>query len=310
MYTARRTCLTTLAALVVAVTALRGQPQVVQRQETFRSSIDVVTIQTSVRDSHGRSVQGLTAADFEVRDNGELRPVLSLRADRQSPVSLALLIDTSGSMQVGSKVEMVRKTIRTLLSQLRAGEDEVGVFTFDSSLHEREPFTSDLEKLKGSLSLSEPFGTTSLYDAIATTSKRLADRTAAHKAVIVLTDGVDTSSTLTAPEVSGIAGSIDVPVYIVATIPAVDQRALKSINRQARSDAGDLRHLAEWTGGQLVFASRLIDSAVVAVNLVNELRQQYVLAIEAASVHEWRRLDVRVKYPATVVKARSGYFGG
>jgi VWFA-related protein len=299
-----------LAALVVAVTPLRGQPPVVQRQQTFRSSVDVVTIQASVRDSHGRAVTGLTAADFEVRDNGELRPVLSLHADRQSPVSLALLIDTSGSMQVGSKIEMVRKTIRTLLSQLRAGEDEVGVFTFDSSLHEHEPFTSNLEKLKGSLSLSAPFGTTSLYDAIAATSQRLADRTAAHKAVIVLTDGIDTSSMLTASEVSGIAGSIDVPVYIVATVSAIDQRAFKSINRQARPDAGDLRHLAEWTGGQLVYARTLIDSAGLAVNLVNERRQQYVLAIEAASAHEWRRLDVRVKYPAAVVKARSGYFGG
>jgi VWFA-related protein len=263
-----------------------------------------------VRDGRGRAVHGLTPADFEVRDNGELRPVISVHADRHSPLSLAFLIDTSGSMQIGSKIEMARKTIEMVLAQLRDGEDEVGIFTFDSALHEHEPFTADLGKVKDSLSLFEPFGTTSLYDATAATSRRLADRSATHKAVIVLTDGVDTSSTLTAPEVSGIAGSIDVPVYIVATLPAIDQRAVEGLEGAPRSEAGDLRDLAEWTGGRLVFASTMVDSAVLAVTLVNELRQQYVLAIEAASAHEWRRLDIRVKHPASIVKARSGYFGG
>jgi hypothetical protein len=65
---------------------------------------------------------------------------------------------------------------------------------------------------------------------------------------------------------------------------------------------------AEWTGGQFVFASTLVETVAAASNLINELRQQYVLAIEAANGREWRRLDVRVKRQSTIVKARSGYF--
>ena len=116
---------------------------------------------------------------------------------------------------------------------------------------------------------------------------------------------------LTASDVSGLAGSIDVPVYIVATVPSLDQRLMiEATDRSTRSGAVDLRDLAEWTGGRLVFASTFEEATAVAANIVTELRQHYVLAIEAAGAHEWRRLDVRVKRAATIVKARSGYFGG
>jgi hypothetical protein len=76
------------------------------------------------------------------------------------------------------------------------------------------------------------------------------------------------------------------------------------------SEGADLRDLSEWTGGHLVFAGSLAETVVVASDLLDELRQQYVLAIEAASTPEWRRLEVRVRRSSTSVKARSGYFGG
>jgi hypothetical protein len=94
----------------------------------------------------------------------------------------------------------------------------------------------------------------------------------------------------------------------MATVPVLDQRIM--LEAAPHSDAADLRDLAEWTGGQLVFSSSFTESAVVAFNLVNQLRQQYVLAIEAAGGPEWRRLDVRVTRHSAVVRARSGYFGG
>ena len=278
--------------------------------QAFRASADVVTIQASVRNARGRVLSGLTPADFEVRDNGELRRILSLRSDRQSPLSLAVLVDMSGSMRVSGKVAMARQAYASLVAQLRDGQDEAAVFTFDSALHEREPFTTDLSKLKGALTQFEPFGTTSLYDATAAAARRLADRTGAHKAIVVLTDGLDTTSTLTAAAVSGLASSIDVPVFIVATVPAVDERLMMEHSDRPRAEAADLRDLSEWTGGQFVFASTIVETIVTASTLIDELRQQYVLAIEATSVNEWRRLDVRVKRPSAKVKARSGYFGG
>src|SRR4051812_33457815 len=94
------------ALLAIAPLAAQGPEPV---QQLFRSTVDVVSIQASVRDGRGRVVQGLTVTDFEVRDNGALRTVLSVDADRQSPLSLAILVDMSGSMRVGPKIAMARK---------------------------------------------------------------------------------------------------------------------------------------------------------------------------------------------------------
>ena len=123
-----------VALCVLGPVSLAGQTALVQPdipQQTFHSSVDLVTIQASVRDHRGRPMQGLTTSDFEVRDNGQLRQILSLRADLRSPISLAVLVDMSGSMRVGSKIAMARQAFDSVLSQLRAGEDEVAVFTFD-----------------------------------------------------------------------------------------------------------------------------------------------------------------------------------
>ena len=127
---------------------------------------------------------------------------------------------------------------------------------------------------------------------------------------MILTDGIDTSSAMTSSEVSGVASSIDVPVYVVATVPAIDEvQILEAATHSTASDGADLRDLADWTGGQLLFAHNAIDNVAVATNMLEELRQRYVLAIEAAGDHEWRRLEVRVRKASAVVKARSGYFG-
>ena len=295
------------ASAVIVVAPLGAQTPDTPRP-TFRSSADLVSIQTSVRDRRGRPVGGLEPADFEVRDNGVVKPILSIRADRRSPVIVAVLVDMSGSMRVGQKMAMTRDVFAALVGQLRDGQDELGIFTFDSALHERQPFTTSVSSLSGALDDFRPFGATSLYDATAATARHLARRSAAHKAIVILTDGVDTSSRLTAPEVSGLASSIDVPVYIVATLPAIDRLALTPGHEKA--DGADLRELAEWTGGRLLFAGSFLKSTATASNLVDELRQQYILAIEAAGVNEWRRLEVTVKDRGKVVSARSGYFGG
>jgi len=306
----RRSLFTSALVGSLGISSAFAQAGVTADPPRFRSATDVVTIQTSVRTDRGRPVQGLTAADFEVRDNGELRPIVSIRADQKSPISVAILVDMSGSMAITTKMAMARQAYQAVLSQLTPGLDEVALLTFDSRLHERRTFTSELTSLRGGLDGFEPFGSTSLYDATAAAARRLAERSAAHKAIIVLTDGIDTSSTLTAPEVSGLASSISVPVYVVATVPSTDERAMMELANRTDSEAADLRDLAEWTGGKLVFASTFGETNSAATNLVNELRQQYVLAIEAASGREWRRLDVRVKRPSAVVKARSGYYGG
>lgn len=309
-----------VAFALIVVPALLAAPsargQVDPSRITFHASLDLVTIQASVRDHRGRPMKGLTQNDFEIRDNGELRPVLSLRADARSPISLGILIDTSGSMRVGPKLAMAREAFSAIAAQLRGG-DEVALFTFDSALHQRMDFTREPALMDGIWSEVEPFGTTSLYDATAEAARKVAARSATHKAIILLTDGIDTSSKLSPEQVSGIASSIDVPVYVVATVPSIDQEAMLEQGKgkdagegEARSRSADLRDLAEWTGGQLVFATTPAETSTVAFSVISELRQQYVIAIEAAQGGEWRRLDVRVRRRAATVKARSGYFAG
>jgi VWFA-related protein len=292
------------------LTPVSARPAESQPQETFRSAIDVVSIQATVRDSRGRAVRGLTAADFEVLDNGQQRPILELRSDQESPLSVAILVDMSGSMRGPSKIDMVRQAFDSVLVQLTGGRDEAALFTFDSRLHERVGFTDDIQKLKSALDDFQPFGSTSLYDATAETARAVTARTATHRAIVILTDGIDTSSKMTAAEVSGLASAIDVPVYVVATVAPLDQRVMaEAVLRPSPSDAADLRDLAEWTGGRLVFATTFTESITQATGIVQELREQYVLAIEASPDREWRRLEVRVRHPSATVKSRSGYFG-
>jgi len=108
-----------------------------------------------------------------------------------------------------------------------------------------------------------------------------------------------------------VASSIDVPVFVVATVPWLDQRfMLAAMERGTPSGSAALGDLGEWTGGQVVLATTSAETVLASTRLIDGLRQQYVIAIEAANSHEWRRLDVRVRRPSTFVKARSGYFAG
>ena len=258
-------------------------------------------------------VTSLTAADFEVIDKGERRPILDFQIDRASPITLAILVDTSGSMRVGSKLTVARELLRNLTTDLRDGRDEVSVFTFDSALHEQQPFTKDLRVLDRALGGADPFGVTSLYDAIAETARRVAARPTPRRAILVVTDGLDTSSQLTAAEVSGLASSIDVPVYVVATVASIDhaqylERAAAAA--PATSSTGDLRDLAQWTGGDLLWVTDSLEAAAQARQVVSELRHLYLLTIAPSGSTEWRPIDVRVRDRRMTVRARSGYFSG
>jgi Ca-activated chloride channel family protein len=205
---------------------------------------------------------------------------------------------------------MARQAYASVLAQLRHGQDEVALFTFDEALHVRRGFTHDVNSLADALDVFEPFGSTSLYDATAATARQLAERAGANKAIVVLTDGADTSSRMSAGEVSGIAASIDVPVYVVATVPSSEQAMPLQRASTRATDTADLRDLASWTGGQFVYASSLGQTVVAAASLIADLRHQYLLGIEAADDPQWRRIDVKVRRPAITVKARAGYFGG
>ena len=305
-------------SLAMALTVIVSSAVSARAQEsnaplpTFKSSVEVVPISAVVHDRRGRMVTSLTAADFEIIDKGQKRQILDFQSDRSSPITLAILIDTSGSMRVGAKLAFARDVLRHLAGQLENGRDEVSLFTFDSALHEQQPFTMQLASLGSALNDADPFGVTSLYDAIAETARKLADRPTPRRAIIVLTDGLDTSSALTAPEVSGLASSIDVPVYVVATVPPIDYATYvdRGVLSTTGAATGDLRDLAQWTGGELLWVTGDLEAAVQARQIVSELRHQYLITFEPSSAPEWRPIDVRVRDRKMTVRARSGYFSG
>jgi Ca-activated chloride channel family protein len=275
----------------------------------FKSSVDVVPISVVVHDHKGRMVTTLGASDFEVLDKGQPRPILDFRTDVESPVTIAVLVDVSGSMRVSSKLTLAREVVRNLAGDLREGRDEAALFTFDSTLREQHAFTTHPATLDDGLSDVDPFGVTSLYDAIAETARRIGDRPALRRAIVVLTDGLDNNSAMTPPQVSALASSIDAPVYVVATVPRIDHESYvdHSVLREARTP-GDLEDLALWTGGDLLWVSGADEAPVRAWQIVSELRHQYLLAIDSAVDGDWRPLDVRVRDRHLVVRARSGYF--
>jgi Ca-activated chloride channel homolog len=279
---------------------------------TFRSGVELVTVNAVVRDGKGRIVTDLSRADFEVVDNGQLRPITEFRSEK-APVSVALLFDGSGSMKVASKIDGARQAARHLLAWLNPGTDELAIYAFDSGLHQIQPFgpLRDDAALEHSMSGIAPFGMTSLHDAIAATARDVAARPNAHRAVIVLTDGVDNNSRLSAPEVSGIASSIDVPVYILAVVSPLDHEGTSSaVNSDRPIPVGDLASLARWTGGEFFISSTPAQTSVAARQIVDELRHQYVIAFEPGGRSGWHLLEVRTRGRQNVVRARSGYMAG
>jgi VWFA-related protein len=161
----------------------------------------------------------------------------------------------------------------------------------------------------------KPYGQTSLYDAIAQAAKSVADTAPGdrrRRAVIVLTDGVDTSSEMTPAEVSAAASSIDVPVYVVTVMSPIDVPPEFESSRLAHASApeGTLRTLARWTGGELFMVSAPAHGSIAARQIIDELRHQYVLGVSASASSRdgWRQLSVRItKDRDFTVRARSGY---
>jgi VWFA-related protein len=271
--------------------------------------VDIVTLHTTVRDREGRPLRGLRQRDFTVLDNGERRTIRMFQADDAAAVSAAFLVDVSGSMSVGDKMPLAQDVFRHAVQALRQGHDEAALFTFDTRVDERQPFTRDLFGLSAVLRQIEPFGSTSLYDMVADTAERVKTSPSAHAALVVITDGFDTASMKTPREVAAIANAANVPIYVVATTAPSDKVAVSGDDTAARPYGVDLRDLAAWSGGDVFVASTALEAQSAAAALVLELRHQYVLGIDAAATAEWRSVEVQVRKKGAIVRARSGYFG-
>jgi Ca-activated chloride channel family protein len=275
---------------------------------TFHSSVNLVRLAAVARDHKGRFVPDLTVHDFEVFDDGRPRTISDFRQETAG-LSVALLFDASGSMQ--GLLGQAREAASLVLASLDQ-RDEAAVFRFDTHLQEVMPFTEGIRTLPRALSTVVPFGATSLHDAIARTAERAAARQGRRRGVVVFTDGNDNASRLTPAEVSGIASAIDVPVYIVGVVSALDDPASKTATASAEHSplTGALANLATWTGGEAFVVSSAVQRAHVAHQIVDEMRHQYLIAIESSTAPGWHRLTLKVRNRDLTVRARSGYIVG
>jgi hypothetical protein len=174
-----------------------------------------------VRDSRGRPVNN-SREDFQVFERGQLRQIVQFKASDQGPISLGILFDVSGSMRGATQMAAGQRAVEHILSWVNPAQDEVGLFSFDAELRKEVDFTTDMAKVKNAVNSLTAVGQTSLYDAIGKTAAALSDRPSPRRAVVVITDGIDTSSKLTPAQVSGMASAIDVPVYVIAVLSPLD----------------------------------------------------------------------------------------
>ena len=296
-------------SLIFTLLVASGGPTQAQNPATptFSAGVAVVPITALVRDTRNRIVRDLVREDFQVLEQGQSRPIVDFKAKDDAAVSVAFLFDTSGSMRLALNLEKGIWFVQTFLNQMIPTSDEAALFTFHKTLRQEVPFTGDRGKIHRALGHVHPWGLTSLYDAVAETAKRLAERQAPRRALVVVSDGIDTSSALTSQQVSTLASSIDVPVYVVAVVSPLDQPGRAGADVPARA-GGNLADLAYWTGGDLLVFTAPEQASAVSSQLISTLRQQYFLAIESATAPGWYALEVKTKRRGLTVRSRRGYF--
>ncbi|HVC21090.1 MAG TPA: VWA domain-containing protein [Vicinamibacterales bacterium] len=302
--------------LLLAPVVSAAQPAAVA-PPAFKASVELVTVDAVVRDRQGHLVSGLRKSDFEVLDDGWPRTIEAFHAD-DAPASVAVVVDTSGSMEVADKIALARRAATDLLGDLDPATDQAAVYTFDTALREIRPFAAP-GSLKAAFSTLKPYGATSVYDAIAEAARQVARQPRPHRAVVIFTDGLDNASRLTPQAVSGLASSIDVPVYVVAVVSPLDRAAVVQAANSTASAAstgvygkaaGALEDLARWTGGELFVASGPDEARAAMRQVAEELHHQYLLAFEPGLRPGWHPLVIRTRNSRLTVRARGGYVVG
>lgn len=300
--------------VVVALAGVVATPAPLAAQDpqtpppTFRTGVSRVAVAATVRDRKGRPVANLKASDFELVDSGISRPIAEFRSET-TPVSLAMLVDDSGSMVVGQKREVAKAVAGHLVQWLTPAVDRVALYSFHQYLEELQPLSAAPGRVSEKFGKLQAYGKTGLYDAIAESGKVLAAQGGPRRALVVMTDGADNASRFTPGEVSGIASGIDVPVYVIVVVSPddmVDREAPRGKELAAMLE-GRLGDLARWTGGNIFAATTPASMSLAARQIVEDLRHQYLITFEPSREPGWHPIDLRARDKGLVVRARSGY---
>jgi len=337
-----------LSALTVGAlssSALRSQEP--EPQFTFRSGVEVVNVTVTVSDDDGRFVPGLTADDFVVYENGQPQSLSHFSAERV-PVSLGLVVDTSGSME-GEKIVAARDALERFLSDLLGEEDELFLYRFSDSAELLQGWTSDRRVLAQALRRMRPAGGTAMYDAVAKALPLAVEGRHRKKALVIISDGNDTSSRTRVDALRQAIRESEVLVYAVgidgeADTPATRQppfgrprpvpfptpfppsrpgwppRRPGGFNPQiigppgamtmdVRVNADALRRLTDDSGGRTEIVRDARDLDPATEGIAEELSQQYFLGYPAVGERDGKWREIKVEVRGDYrVRARRGYF--
>jgi len=286
-----------------AVVAAQDKPQV------FRAGVELVSLNVTVTDSQGRYVTDLQEGDFTVFEDGA-RQELSFFNRSNLPIALSLLIDSSASME--QRMDHAQEAAIGFARRIRE-QDLAQVVDFDSRVEIKIGFTNKVEDLERAIRTTSPGGSTALHNAVSISLKELAKikATAAEdvrrQAIIVLSDGEDTSSLVSFEEVLELAKRSETAIYTSGLQPR-ETSALRGF----REAEFVLRQLAQETGGRSFFARRVEELKDVYGQIADELSSQYSMGYQSRNPRRdgaFRRLVVQVNRPNTTARTKRGYYG-
>ena len=296
------------AAVAVPFFATAQEPQPRAPQPSFKSAVDVVSMNVTVTDASSRYITDLTDKDFEVYEDG-VKQDLILFNRSNLPVALCLLIDTSSSME--DRMSTAQDAAIGFTRKLRP-TDLGEVLGFDSRVVVMQKFTSNTSDLEQAIRKTVAGGSTSLYNAIYISLKDLKKIPAQQEddvrrqAIILLSDGEDTSSAIAFDDVMDLARRSETAIYPIGLM--ADASAQSKGFREATYA---LRQLAGDTGGRAFFPTDVKSLASIYGQIYDELSSQYTIGYMSKNPRRdgaWRRLVVRVGRPNATARTKQGYF--
>jgi Ca-activated chloride channel family protein len=288
---------------IPVLAALAFSPAVAQ----FRVNVNLVRVVTTVRNPAGELVGDLKKEDFQVFDNGAPQEIAVFERHSDQPLSVALLVDISGSTAKDLKYEVDSATrfLKVLLGEGNLN-DTVALFGFNWQVTQYHSFTHSLLSLTTALKALHGEAGTSLYDAIYLAAGALEDREG-RKVLVVVTDGGDTTSSKTLQQALAAVQLADAVIYPVVVIPIT--------NDAGRNVGGEnaLKFMADGTGGRTFLPTLGAQLDRAFNDIISELRTQYLLGFYPRNVpltkERFHKLQVRAARPELRVSARNGYYG-
>jgi VWFA-related protein len=278
------------------------------KTQVFRAGIEVVSLNVTVVDAQNRYITDLTQQEFSVFEDGAKQELIFF--NRISlPIALSILLDTSASME--QRLQTAQEAAIGFVKRLRP-RDLAQIVDFDSRVEIAQDFTSDAAQLERAIRSTAAGGSTSLHNAIYISLKELSkiraksEEDVRRQAIIVLSDGEDTSSLVSYEEVMELAKRSETSIYTIGLQPR-EAGAAKGF----REAEFVLRQLAQETGGRAFFPSRLEDLKDVYGQIADELSSQYTMGYASKNIRRdgaWRRLVVQVGRPSLTARTKRGYY--